>query len=184
MAPASKMTAKKRLLDPKYKAAFYVSPNFPDKLFCKACETTVEHSRPKTMDDHIRTAKHQRTVRMKGENQQRRQLTINDSVSSANLRDDITKDLVAMFAEADIPLNKISKVLPFLRKHAKIGGAIPRDESTLRRHHLPVVYQQHISAVREKLRGQKVFVGLDETTDARDKSVMNILAGEHLCIIN
>ena len=68
--------------------------------------------------------------------------------------------------------------IPFLVKHCKQGGALPENETTLRQTHLPRVFDQHISAVLDKLRGKKLALVVDETTDTRDCSVLNIVIGE------
>ena len=185
MAPASKILAAKRLREKNskgiaYKDEYYISSKFPDKLFCIACEKTIDHSRPSSLDNHLEGAKHLAAKRLKEKKnlQGRRQLTLNDTNTSAELRTEITQDFIAVCCEADIPMNKASKLVPMFRKHARNGGAIPKNESTLRKHHLPRVYQQHIAEVRRKLEGKKVFVALDETLDERDNSVLNVLVGK------
>ncbi|XP_036001540.1 uncharacterized protein LOC118565359 [Fundulus heteroclitus] len=82
-----------------------------------------------------------------------------------------------MCAEADIPLEKMTKLRPFLKKHCKQGGALPENVSSLRQLHLPRVFEQHISSVLKKIRGKKYSVVVDKTTDARDCSVLNIVIG-------
>nr|XP_023672281.1 uncharacterized protein LOC111846387 [Paramormyrops kingsleyae] len=71
----------------------------------------------------------------------------------------------------------MKKLRPFLVKHCKQGGALPEHESSLRQIHLPRVFEQHMEAVRQKLQGKKISVVVDETTDARDCSVLNIVTG-------
>ena len=85
---------------------------------------------------------------------------------------------MAVCAESDIPLGKLRKLRTFLVKHCKQGGAVPGNESSLRQTHLPGVFDQHKTAVLQKIRGNKIPVVVDETTDARDSSVLNIVIGE------
>ncbi|XP_036978819.1 uncharacterized protein LOC119033181 [Acanthopagrus latus] len=96
---------------------------------------------------------------------------------SSDSRKEFVEDFVAVCAEADIPLEKMTKLRPFLLKHCKQGGALPENVSSLRQIHLPRVFEQHISSVLQKIRGKKYSVVVDETTDARDCSVLNIVIG-------
>ena len=115
MPPCCKVTAAKRLREGKQSENFYISPKFPGKLFCKSCEKTLDHSRKKTLDEHLGTTKHKTAKRFKTERnlQARRQVTLNDTNSAAELRTTITHDFIAVCAEADIPLNKAQKLVPF-----------------------------------------------------------------------
>ncbi|CAH1770558.1 8613_t:CDS:2, partial [Entrophospora sp. SA101] len=38
----------------------------------------------------------------------------------------VNKDLIEAFVGADIPLQKVDKLLPFFKKHLREGGAIPK----------------------------------------------------------
>ncbi|KAK9976412.1 hypothetical protein ABG768_021617 [Culter alburnus] len=91
---------------------------------------------------------------------------------SSDSRKEFVEDFVAMCAEADIPLEKMTKLHPFLKQ----GGALPENVSSLRQLHLPRVFEQHIS-VLQKIHGKKYSVVVDETADARDCSVLNIVIG-------
>ncbi|XP_072035551.1 uncharacterized protein [Amphiura filiformis] len=179
MPPASKISPAKRLRDGNYAEDYYISPNFPSKLFCKSCELTIDHSRKSSLDTHLTSDKHKKAKRLKTERNRagRRQVTLDDTQSSAELRTTITHDFIAMCTEADIPMNKTTKMIPFLRKHAKNGGAVPAGESTLRKYHLPKVYQTHHAKLLELIYEKKVFIAVDETTDERDNSVLNVIVG-------
>lgn len=179
MPAASKVTARARLREGNNAQDFYVSEHFQDKLFCKACELTIDHTRPSSLGRHLQTGKHQNAARQKERrNQQgRRQLTINDTTTSAQHRTEITHDLIAMCTMADIPLHKADKMIPFIRKHARNGGAVPK-EVCLRKYHLPQVYNEHITKLRNDINGKKVFIAVDETSDERDNSVLNIIVGK------
>uniref|UniRef100_A0A3Q2PIX1 Uncharacterized protein n=1 Tax=Fundulus heteroclitus TaxID=8078 RepID=A0A3Q2PIX1_FUNHE len=49
---------------------------------------------------------------------------------SSDSRKEFVEDFVAMCAEADIPLEKMTKLRPFLKKHCKQGGALPENVTT------------------------------------------------------
>ena len=119
MPPASKLTAGKHLQEGNNKDHFYISPNYANKLFCKSCEKTIDHSRPESLEKHLKTETHKKAKQAKiDRNQQgRRQATLNDAVSAAQLRNDIAQDFIAVCTESRIPLNKAEKLIPFMRKY-------------------------------------------------------------------
>lgn len=176
----SGVTPKQRVFqNPKYKENYYASED-NKLLFCKACESPVDHSRPKSLEDHLKTAKHERAVKRKQERNlsQRRQGTLEGAATAAANRNDVTQDFVAMMTEADIPIDKTEKMQPFMRKHCRSGGSIPGSDS-LRKYHLPKVYAEHITKIRANISDKKVYIAVDETTDDRGESVMNIIVGEY-----
>ena len=81
-----------------------------------------------------------------------------------------------MCSMADIPLNKVDKMMPFLQKHCQQGGALA-GQTTLRQNYLPRVFSNHTDALRKVLTNHKIFIVVDETTDIRNKMVLNILFG-------
>lgn len=179
MAPASKITAEKRLhANLTNKNHYYVPQDNPNLLFCKACETPVDHSRPKSIVDHLTTGKHEKALKRKQTRDlmNRRQGTIEGAISASIVRNDLAQDFVAMMAEADVPIHKTEKIKPFLRKHCRAAGAIPSSDA-LRQYHLPKVYEQHLEKLRADIRDKKVYIAADETTDERGESVLNIIVG-------
>ena len=175
MAPASKIKAEKRIRESsRYSEEFYVSDGV---LFCKSCERSYDHSRKSTLDHHLTSEMHKNSKRRKVEREtsNRRQATIN--FGATQMRTEITHDFIAMMTESDIPLYKSNSMRPFLKKHCKNGGSIP-GESTLRKYHLPKVYGEHESKLRDLVKDKKLSIAVDETTDERDESVLNIIVGE------
>src|SRR5207253_2401383 len=76
---------------------------------------------------------------------------------------------------ANIPLHKADNqhVRNFLDKHVHNGGSIPKSHAL--RDRLPQLFNEHCERLKSMLRGKKVSVVLDETTDDRSKIVINIL---------
>lgn len=151
-------------------------------LLCKFCHNKpIDHSKSSTISRHLKSDKHkQNKILFEKRRLLQPRLPAAGAPRPADLRDEVVKDWVAAIVEADIPMYRAGKLLPFLRKHLKYGGAIPRDESTLRCHHMPKVFEQHIRAVRNIIRHEKVAVVVDETTDRRDNSVLNVVVGKLL----
>ena len=141
---------------------------------------TIDHSHPESLEKHLVTESHKKAKQAKIDRNQvrRRQATLNDAVEAAQLRSDITQDFIAVCTDSGIPLNKAEKLIPFMRKHARNGGSIPKTEATMHQYHLPKVYNKHIKEVRHKLAGKEVFLVVDEMTDNRNKNVLNIVLGK------
>lgn len=149
-----------------------------NKLLCKFCHNRpVDHTRVKSVNTHINSANHRENVRRAEQRPGPVQLQPTLNFTAQQSRSEVVDDWTAAIAEADIPFYRAEKLLPFLRKHLKYGGSVPH-EGAIRTRHLPKVYEEHIAAVRALLRGKKVAVVVDETTDARDKSVLNVVIGK------
>jgi hypothetical protein len=83
-------------------------------------------------------------------------------------------NLVDAFVMADIPLEKIDKLQNWLRENCNEGGFIPKSDN-LRREYLPKLFEDHVNQLKEYFRGKRVSIIIDETTDSRTRSVVNIL---------
>ena len=81
-----------------------------------------------------------------------------------------------MLVRANLPLEKVEYLRPFLRTYCKQGGTVPGPDQ-FRREYLPHVFQKHLGALKSKLVGEKVIIIIDKTTDSREKSVLHILPG-------
>lgn len=178
-----KLTVAKKLrnsqLTAKYRAEQY--PNDYEsgqQLFCKFCQHTVDWTREDTCNDHLISKVHLKN-KAKSTAGKSPQVTIEATTKSIEARREFVEDFVAMCAEADIPLEKMKRIRPFLVKHCKQGGALPENPSSLRQTHLPRVFDQHMQKVLQEIRGKKLFVVVDETSENRDRSVLNIVIGEH-----
>ena len=73
-----------------------------------------------------------------------------------------------MLVSVNIPLKKINnrKFKNFLERH--MGRSLP-DELTLRKHYIPVCYNKTMARIRGEVRGKKIFVSIDETSDAEGR---------------
>jgi hypothetical protein len=58
-------------------------------------------------------------------NAAKRQRTMGEMVSATTKKNELISDLITIFAVADIPLQKVDALRPFLRKHVNNGGSIP-----------------------------------------------------------
>lgn len=86
------------------------------------------------------------------------------------------RDLCEAFVSADIPLNKLSavKLSHFLEGYT--GYTVP-NQSTLRKYYVPDIYQNTLASLQRKAAGKKLWVSLDETTDAEQRYVACFVFG-------
>ncbi|KAL4083671.1 hypothetical protein QTP88_028987 [Uroleucon formosanum] len=77
---------------------------------------------------------------------------------------------------ANIPLNKLSNTYfkQFLIKYT--GQNIP-DQTTLRKVNVDHCYQEVLNEIRQKVAGKKIWVSIDETTDAEGRFIASVIIG-------
>jgi hypothetical protein len=91
-------------------------------------------------------------------------------------RNEYFADLTKAFVESNIPLDKLDKhsLREFFKKYMK------RDISTtqnLRQNYVTKIYENVISKIREVLGDNSIYLIVDETTDKRNRYVVNVLVG-------
>lgn len=77
---------------------------------------------------------------------------------------------------ADIPLNKLQNdtFRNFLKKYTI--EKIP-EQTVLRRHYVPEIYQRVLNKIRAKVGNNYIWVSLDESTDVEQRAVANFIIG-------
>ncbi|XP_072178106.1 uncharacterized protein [Diadema setosum] len=154
-------------------------------MFCKFCSHSVDFVRLDTVKDHLQSKKHIKNKESslsapgsscQSQSNTKRQKTLDSLVKSKDLREAFILDFVKMCTMADIPLNKVEKLRPFVEKHCSQGGALPKAE-TLRNVYIPRQFEIHFEALKETVKDEKVSIIADETTDIRDCSILNVIAG-------
>jgi hypothetical protein len=105
----------------KYKEDFYADNN---KLFCKYCSHIVNHERKSTLDEHLRTQVHasKKQASINNNNNNSHQTTLPTYQKKIIEKQKINYELVEAFAEANIPLEKIEKLKPFLKNNCQNGN--------------------------------------------------------------
>lgn len=86
------------------------------------------------------------------------------------------KDLCNALLSADIPLAKLNNDVfkQFLEKYT---GKIVPAVSTLRTNCVKDLYDSAIRKIKEAVRGQFVWISIDETTDIQGRYVANVIIG-------
>lgn len=143
-------------------------------LFCKYCETKVDSERRSSAIQHLKTEKHLRSVKRK-ENQKEtkcQQLLTNDLPFKKKFNLDLCKAMVS----ANIPLNKLTNIefRTFLEVYS--GKVVPT-ESVLRKFYLDNCYNEMMEKIRQRVFDRKIWVSLDETTDAEGRYIANVIIG-------
>ena len=95
-------------------------------------------------------------------------------VSSREQRSDFVEEFVRILVCANIPLEKAEHMRPFLHAYCKQGGTIPGPYK-LRCEYLSRVFQKYLTKLKGKVVGENVVVIVNETTDSRETSMLNIL---------
>lgn len=88
-------------------------------LWCRFCNVEIDHERKDSVNKHIKTSKH---LNNKNKNNNSIQRTLPSFENTLNEREKINKEIVEAFTYADIPLEKIEKLKPFLLKHCNNGN--------------------------------------------------------------
>ncbi|PKK74609.1 hypothetical protein RhiirC2_774568 [Rhizophagus irregularis] len=106
-------------------------------LWCRFCNVEVDHKRKDSVDKHIKTVKH---LNNKNKNNSNSLLQRTSFENTLNEREKINKEVVEAFTHADIPLEKIEKLKPFLLRHCNNGSLIT-GANQLREKYLPLSYK-------------------------------------------
>lgn len=144
-------------------------------LFCKYCETKIDSERRSSVIQHLKTEKHLRSVKRKEDQKDTKcQQLLTQDLSSK--KSHFNMDLCKAMITANIPLNKLSNVE--FRKFLEVytGKDVPT-ESVLRKFYLDDCYNETIEKIRQRVFDRKIWVSLDETTDAEGRYIANVIIG-------
>lgn len=142
-------------------------------LFCNVCEVKVNGDRRFVVTQHINTDKHKRIVKK------------NENLPNTEIQQLVTKnpkkclfslDLCKALMSANIPLYKINhpQFKYFLEKYT--AKEIPSD-TALRKNYMNDVYEETMTNIRENVKGRKLWVSIDETTDSEGRYIANVVIG-------
>ena len=111
-------------------------------LLCRFCEHSVDFTRVDTVKDHLMSKKHaakKEVWKAKSSSSKApstsQKMTLGMVVKSRELWVEFVLDYVKMCTVTDIPLEKTDKMRPFLEKHCKQAGALPKVPTILQWRH-------------------------------------------------
>ena len=143
-------------------------------LFCKLCEVKVDPERRSSIIQHIKTEKHRRAIErqinQKTKNSQQLLTNLTSKKSTFNM------DLCRAFISANIPLNKLqnTEFRKFLQLYTQKD--VPT-ESTIRKFYLDDYYEEMMANIRQRVFLKKIWISIDETTDAEERQIANAIIG-------
>lgn len=143
-------------------------------LYCKMCEIKIKFEKKYNVSQHIKTDKHQKNVKRKNEQAQRKvqQLLTNQN----SVKSDFNMDLCQAMVSANIPLNKLSNNVfrTFLEKYT--GKSIPM-EATLRKGYIDDIFNSTLDNMKMEIQQNKIWVSIDETCDVEGRFIANVIVG-------
>uniref|UniRef100_H3ANI0 HAT C-terminal dimerisation domain-containing protein n=1 Tax=Latimeria chalumnae TaxID=7897 RepID=H3ANI0_LATCH len=155
------------------KHIFHESGGF---LFCSTCNVPVDYSRKGSCDKHLETTSH----KCEKDREQKVQKTVSElfevKTDELQRRMELFK-LTEAFCAANVPLKTLDNVnlKKYLEGNLKNVGIIP-SSSHLWQFYLPRIFENHVTEMKEKLKTcNRISIVTDETTDAEDRYVLNIL---------
>ncbi|PKY32682.1 hypothetical protein RhiirB3_451048 [Rhizophagus irregularis] len=153
-----------------YRENYIVQGNL---LWCHFCNVEVDHKRKDSVDKHIKTVKHLNN-KNKNNSNSLLQRTLPSFENTLNEREKINKEVVEAFTHADIPLEKIEKLKPFLLRHCNNGGLIT-GANQLREKYLPLSYKVELQKLKNDIVDKIICLTIDETTDHCGRHAVNLL---------
>lgn len=149
-------------------------------LFCLMCDIQVNAQQISTVNQHLETAKHKKSVERKQQGgpstSQTLLTTLHETTDRNRNANDFTMDMAKCFLEANIPLHKAAhpSVKDFIEKHTKYAAP---SEATLRNKCLPTLYEERVEKMKERAAGNYIWVSMDECTDCEQRFVANFVFG-------
>eukprot|EP01022_Parablepharisma_sp_SALTPOND_P012765 TRINITY_DN16583_c0_g1_i6.p2 TRINITY_DN16583_c0_g1~~TRINITY_DN16583_c0_g1_i6.p2 ORF type:complete len:177 (-),score=12.58 TRINITY_DN16583_c0_g1_i6:208-714(-) len=149
---------------------------FPDdfeivrgKFMCKYCNREINWKKEDTIKKHLRSDAHRKNKHGG------KQLTLEKILSGTTSGSEIIDDFLSMMIQCDIPLYKVDKMRPFLKKHCIDGGFIP-SSSGIRKSYLTKYCEKERKSVLSKLYNEPVSLLIDGSTDMRSRKVLHVIA--------
>ncbi|XP_003741964.1 uncharacterized protein LOC100903410 [Galendromus occidentalis] len=159
-------------------------------LFCSSCNVPIDDVRKDSCSKHILSGSHRRKVAGKEASivkERKLQRVVSEVFENQSTQKQHRKmellSLVKEFCSANIPLYKLDKssLKLYLERNLKNVGTIPSASYYLRQKYLPTVFDAHMNELKEILKkSSSLAIVCDETTDAEDRYVFNILAVDRL----
>ena len=127
------------------------------------------------VSQHVQTTKH-RSALCRTTKAGEPKATLISSYAISQRQSQFSLDLCKAFIDAGIPLFKIENptLKNFLQKYTR--EQVP-SESTLRKSHVDICYNETVNRIREAVSGKKIWISVDETQDSCRRSVANDVIG-------
>jgi hypothetical protein len=158
--------------------------NNDNLLVCKYCLVRVTWEKISTIWDHVNSTAHQNKLKMKGNNVDVEEKLLEQPSIKYGIKQldrkaqweaeqkKFTHDFVLMMAKCNIPANKIIKLKDFFSQW------LPMHRLPLRKDFPNLALDKHAllkDKLRVKIKDEPVTIVVDETTDRRSRSVVNVV---------
>jgi hypothetical protein len=161
---------------------FYVSGKI---LMCKFCDCRLEFKRKDSLTKHCESEKHVSQKRKADSTSTSnpstsRLSTLEESLDRAQTargsKEEFIMNTTEAFIRANIPVEKLDHVAirGWMNSYVKGSGDLP-SASRLRQHYIPLIGAKKESSIRDLIKGKRVVIMCDETTDKGGRCVFNIL---------
>ncbi|RGB43301.1 hypothetical protein C1646_750051 [Rhizophagus diaphanus] len=135
----------------------------------------IDHEIKSIIDKHLQTLKHENNKKnANNSNHLIQRIILLLTGNTLNEREKINIEVVEAFTFADIPLEKIEKLKPFLIKYCKNGGLIT-GANQLREKYLPLSYEIELQNLKNSIIDKIICIIIDKTTDCCDRHTVNLL---------
>ena len=139
------------------------------KFMCKYCNKVINWKKEDTIKKHLRADSHKKN-KYGG-----MQLTLEKTKGHPATRSEVLDDFLEMIIECDIPLYKVDKMKPFLKKHCIDGGSIPSSLS-IRTNYLNNYCEHVYLSVLSKIKNEHLSLLVDGSSDKCSRKVLHVIA--------
>jgi hypothetical protein len=149
-------------------------------LLCLICDKNVQVRDKFQVDQHVKGKTHQAKLNENSESSSRgvkrqKQQQLTNLAGPTN--SDYCEKLCEAWIDANLPFNALTneKIREVLKMQCK--GNLP-SESSIRKTYLPKVFNKKMTEIKNKLKGKKIWVSIDETTDVMKRFIASVVVGE------
>jgi hypothetical protein len=149
-----------------------------DKVLCKLCLCEISFDSKHGKDNvlsHLKTKNHIKNVETRKSGQSS---IVNafQSVEKLHLNNEFFVDITRMLIETNIPIEKLENQ-SFRHFMSKYTNRELPNAKNIRRNYVPTVYEEVIDKIRENIGSDAIYLIVDETSDVKNRYVVNILVG-------
>ena len=144
-------------------------------MFCSKCNVVIDHIRKPTVDDHLKSKRHNKANSIGKQKSVKIALKFTNNAKAEKIK--VCQQWIYVCAAANIPLLKSDNpsLREFLTTRVKNGGTIP-GSSQLRDEYVFDVYVVQKEELKQKISGKKVAILTDELSDDEGRYVTDVLA--------
>ena len=135
-----------------------------ETLFCSICKVNIFCSKKRYLEQHMKYSIHLKNI----------ERTVNERPVVS--QQEFNEDLCRLFVSTNTPLKRLASCewKRFVSKYTEFQ--IP-NESNLRQHYMPLIYESTLERVLEEIGDSDIWLSTDETKDRNGRHVVNVMVG-------